>query len=229
MSATNVFIMKSIPKRTLLQNYKILLAQRWRKLIAIFIFYLIKASPAWLLPIVTAMMIDLVAGNDPKKTEKLFYYFIFIVLLTLQNIPTHVIYSRMLSDVIRGISLHLRKELCRQLQRLSLLYHHKSNIGKLHSKIIRDIEIVEQTPRIFAEQLFGFVCQVTIAVTAIAIRKPAALWFFIVTIPIAVIIRETFSKKNQKKRQKLPLCNRSNELVYERYAEYDSDNARSRS
>ncbi|MFA5292422.1 MAG: ABC transporter ATP-binding protein [Phycisphaerae bacterium] len=190
--------MKSGPKKNLLQSYRMLLSHRWHRLIVIFIIYLIKASPAWALPIVTAIMIDLAAGSDPKKTEKLLYYFISMVVLTLQNIPTHVIYSRMLSDVMRGISLYLRKELCRQLQRLSLLYHHKSSIGKLQSKIIRDIEIVEQTPRIFAEQLFGFVCQVTIAITAIALRKPTALWFFLITVPIAVIIRKMFSEKVRK-------------------------------
>jgi len=190
--------MKSQHKRSLLQSYKILLAARWRKLIGIFIVYLIKASPAWLLPIVTAVMIDLAAGNDPKKGAKLLFYFIFIVLLTLQNIPTHILYSRMLSSVMRGISLQLRTDLCRQLQRLSLLYHHKASIGKLHSKVIRDIEIVEQTPRVLAEQIFGFLCQVTIALIAIAIRKPIALLFFLILVPIAVIIRKTFSEKINK-------------------------------
>ena len=190
--------MKSSPKRNLLQSYKILLADRWRKLIGIFIVYLIKASPAWLLPIITAVMIDLVAGNDPKRVSKLLYYFIFIILLTLQNIPTHILYSRMLSSVMRGISLQLRTDLCRQLQRLSLLYHNKSNIGKLHTKVIRDIEIVEQTPRLLAEQIFGFLCQVTIAVIAIAVRKPVALLFFIIVVPIAVIIRNIFSGKISK-------------------------------
>jgi ATP-binding cassette, subfamily B, bacterial len=189
---------KSRPKRNLLESYRILLAERWRKLIGIFFVYLIKASPAWLLPIITAVMIDLAAGNDPNKASKLLYYFIFIVLLTLQNIPTHILYSRMLSSVMRGISLRLRTDLCRQLQRLSLLYHNKSNIGKLHTKVIRDIEIVEQTPRLLAEQIFGFLCQVTIAVIAIAIRKPIALLFFIVVVPIAVIIRTVFSEKINK-------------------------------
>jgi ATP-binding cassette subfamily B protein len=190
--------MKSGSKRNLLHSYKILLAPRWRRLVVIFIVYLIKASPAWLLPIVTAVMIDLAAGNDPNRVSKLIYYFIFIILLTLQNIPTHILYSRMLSSVMRGISLHLRTDLCRQLQRLSLLYHHKSNIGKLHSKVIRDIEIVEQTPRILAEQIFGFLCQVSIAVIAIAVRKPIALLFFLVAVPVTVIIRNIFSQKIRK-------------------------------
>lgn len=190
--------MESAPKRNLFQSYKILLSHQWRKLIGIFIVYLIKASPSWMLPIVTALMIDLAAGDDPKKVSKLIYYFIFITLLTLQNIPTHTLYARMLSDVMRGISLHLRRELCRQLQRLSLLYHHRSNIGKLHSKVIRDIEIVEQTPRLLAEQIFNFLCQVVIAVIAIGIRKPIALLVFAVVVPAAVVIRAVFHKKIRK-------------------------------
>jgi len=190
--------MKTNPKRNVFQSYKILLAHQWKKLIAIFFIYLIKASPAWLLPIVTAMMIDLAAGQDPRKIQKLSWYLIFMIVITLQNIPTHTIYARMLSDVMRGISFYLRKELCRQLQRLSILYHHKSSIGKLHSKIIRDIEIVEQTPRILAEQMFNFLCQVTIAITAIVIRKPNAVWFFFIAVPIGVAINKFFKERVQK-------------------------------
>jgi ATP-binding cassette subfamily B protein len=190
--------MKSNQKRNLFQSYKILLSHQWGKLLWIFLFNLIKASPAWLMPIVTAMMIDLAVSNDPKKIKKLAYYLIFMVILIAQNVPTHTIYARMLSDVMRGISLYLRKELCRQLQRLSILYHHKSNIGKLQSKIIRDIEIVEQTPRILAEQIFNFLCQVTIAIVAITIRKPIALIFFLITVPIAVFIRQIFTDRIKK-------------------------------
>jgi ATP-binding cassette subfamily B protein len=150
------------------------------------------------MPIVTAMMIDLAVGNDPKKIKKLSYYLIFMIILIAQNVPTHTIYARMLSDVMRGISLYLRKELCRQLQRLSILYHHKSSIGKLQSKIIRDIEVVEQTPRILAEQIFTFLCQVTIAIIAIAIRKPIALVFFLITVPVGVVLRQIFTARIKK-------------------------------
>jgi len=190
--------MKTTPKRNLFQSYKILLSHQWGKLALTFFFNLIKASPAWLMPIVTAMMIDLATGDDPKKIRKLAYYTIFMLVLIAQNVPTHTIYARMLSDVMRGISLYLRRELCRQLQRLSILYHHKSNIGKLHSKIIRDIEIVEQTPRILTEQVFNFICQVTIAVVAISIRKPIALLFFLIAVPIAVFMKKIFENRVRK-------------------------------
>jgi len=150
------------------------------------------------MPIITAVMIDLAVGNDPKKIKKLSYYLIFMIVLIVQNVPTHTIYARMLSDVMRGISLYLRRELCRQLQRLSILYHHKSSIGKLQSKIIRDIEVVEQTPRILAEQIFTFLCQVTIAIIAISIRKPIALIFFLIAVPIAVFIRQIFTARIKK-------------------------------
>ncbi len=190
--------MKTHPKRNLFQSYKILLSHQYGKLSAIFFTYLVKASAGWLMPIVTALMIDLAVGDDPKKIRKLVYYTIFMLVLIAQNVPTHTLYARMLSNVMRGISLHLRRELCRQLQRLSILYHNKANIGKLHSKIIRDIEIVEQTPRILAEQVFSFVCQVTIAITVIAVRKPTALLFFLIAVPISVVIRNLFTEKVKK-------------------------------
>lgn len=185
--------MNSNRQTGLVQSYLTLLKGKWGQLWGIFIVYLIKHSPALALPIVTAVMIDLaVQTQDPRRFSKLLFYFALMMVLVLQNIPTHILYARMLSSVMRGISQQLRQDLCRQLQRLSLLYHHRSNIGKLHSKVIRDIEIIEQTPRIFSEQIFSFVCQVAIAVGVIAIRKPQALWFFLIGVPIVVLLRNQF-------------------------------------
>jgi ATP-binding cassette subfamily B protein len=185
--------MTSNKQTGLVQSYLTLLKGKWGQLFGIFIVYLIKHSPALALPIVTAVMIDLaVQTQDPRRFSKLLFYFILMMVLVLQNIPSHILYARMLSSVMRGISQQLRQDLCRQLQRLSLLYHHRSNIGKLHSKVIRDIEIIEQTPRIFSEQIFSFICQVAVAVGVIAMRKPQALWFFLVGVPIVVVLRNRF-------------------------------------
>lgn len=177
------------------QSYLMLLKGKGWQLCGIFIVYLIKHSPAFALPIVTAMMIDLaVDTQDPRRFSKLLFYFVLMMVLVLQNIPTHILYARMLSGVMRGISQQLRQDLCRQLQRLSVLYHHRSNIGKMHSKVIRDIEIIEQTPRIFCEQIFSFICQVAVSVVVIAVRKPQALWFFLLCVPVVVLLRNRFVK-----------------------------------
>lgn len=191
--------MKLVKKVSLLQSYRKLLKGKWRQLIGIFVMYLIKTLPIFLLPIITAIMIDLaVKQTDPNRFSKLLFYFILIMLLTIQNVPTHIVYARMLSNIMRGISLQLRLDLCRQLQRLTLLYHNRSNIGRLHSKVIRDIEIVEQTPRILSEQIFSFLCQVTIAIVVIAIRKPLALLFFLVGVPVIVALRRSFIERVNK-------------------------------
>ena len=182
-------------KSGIVRNYMDLLKGKWKGLFEIFVTYLIKASPAFVLPVITAAMIDLAVNQtDPHRINKLIIYFSVMMILVAQNIPMHVLYARKLSVIIRGISLNLRQELCRQLQRLSLLYHYRSSMGKLHTKIIRDIEIIEQTPRILTEQVFNFVCQVTIAVTVIAIRKPQALWFFLMGVPVMVFLRSGFKK-----------------------------------
>ncbi len=175
------------------QSYAMLLKGKGWRLCGIFIVYLIKHSPALALPIVTAAMIDLaVDTQDSRRFSKLLLYFVLMMILAVQNIPTHTLYARMLSSMMRGVSQQLRQDLCRQLQRLSLLYHHRSNIGKLHAKVIRDIEIIEQTPRIFSEQIFSFICQVATSVGVIALRKPQALWFFLLGVPIVVILRNQF-------------------------------------
>jgi len=64
------------------------------QLCGIFIVYLIKHSPAFALPIATAMMIDLAADTeDPRRFSKLLVYFVVMMVLVLQNIPTHILYA----------------------------------------------------------------------------------------------------------------------------------------
>ena len=94
-----------------------------------------------------------------------------LTLLYLQNIPFHTLYVKNVSRLTRGIGCDLRLRLCRQLQSLSLYYHGRTNVGKLHTKAIRDIEMVESVPRMLVETIFQFLFGAGIAIIAIA--KPA--------------------------------------------------------
>ena len=56
------------------------------------IFYIMKQSPAWLFPLVTANMIDILVYKKPLW--QLFANAIFIGLLTFQNWPNHVLFVK---------------------------------------------------------------------------------------------------------------------------------------
>ncbi|MGA2916897.1 MAG: ABC transporter ATP-binding protein [Sedimentisphaerales bacterium] len=179
-----------------------LLAGKWGRIVRMLVFYIIKASPVWIVPVIAAQIIDLLSKKDSNFIVWLISLTILAVFLYLQNIPGHYLYTKDLSWLTRGIGRDLRIRLCRQLQNLSITYHSRSGVGKLHSKAIRDIEIIETVPRLFIETVVNFFVGIVIAFITVIIRSPLALLFFIVSVPIVVWLNHIFYERvRQKVRQ----------------------------
>ncbi|MEN8662512.1 MAG: ABC transporter ATP-binding protein [Lentimonas sp.] len=167
--------------------------KRWAAIKAVF-FITLKAAPVWLVPVITAQIIDL--GNQSKPdVTRLIIYVVIGILLFLQNVPAAVFYTNNLVILTRGIGRDLRIKICNQLQALSLHYHSRHSVGKIHSKAIRDIEILEQLPRLAIEQGYSFFFGLLVTSIAIYLRKPEALWFFVVAVPLCAIASSLFRQK----------------------------------
>jgi len=145
---------KTLNKNELCLVRELFIGKRWRMAKALF-FVSLKAAPVWFVPIVTARIIDLGYKDNPS-IKLLLVYAAVAILLFLQNIPAAIFYMSNLVHVTRGIGRDLRIKICRQLQVLSLYYHSRNSVGKLHSKSIRDIEILELLPRMAIEQGYNF-------------------------------------------------------------------------
>ena len=159
--------------------------------------YVIKHSPVPLMPILTALMIDLAILNPPNRDFWLMVYGGIIISLWVLNIPMHTWYFSQLSHITRSVGRDLRIRICRQLQSLSLLFHNRTNIGKLHSKAIRDIELIEQTPFLFFDTMLSFAMTLIFAIGAIIWKVPIALLFFAFAVPLAAFLRFIFKRKMQ--------------------------------
>ncbi|MGJ8653608.1 MAG: ABC transporter ATP-binding protein [Opitutaceae bacterium] len=167
--------------------------KRWAAVKAIF-FITLKAAPVWLIPLVTARVIDLANQPEPNIT-KLIIYIIIGIGLFLQNIPAAVYFTKNLILLTRGIGRDLRIKVCHQLQALSLHYHNRHSVGKVHSKAIRDIEIIEQLPRLVLEQGYSFLLGLSLTAFIIFIRKPEALLFFIPAAAAGGVVSALFRRK----------------------------------
>lgn len=157
-------------------------------------FITLKALPVWIIPVVTARIIDLGSEEDPSVRALVINVGIALLLIG-QNLPAAVLYIRNLVQFTRGIGRDLRIRICEQLQALSLSYHRRSSVGSLHSKAIRDIEILEQLPRMALEQGYTFVLGLTISSIAIVLRKPEALLFFVIAVPVSGLVSGAFRKR----------------------------------
>jgi ATP-binding cassette subfamily B protein len=89
-----------------------------------------------------------------------------LLLVLIQNVPMHTLYARKLSEAARSVEAELRAAIVRRLQQLSISFYKNSSSGVLQTKVLRDVEAVDQ----MARQLFdgGMSAGLTI-ITAVAV------------------------------------------------------------
>ncbi len=171
-----------------------LFANKKRRIAYVLFWITLKAAPVWLVPVVTARVIDMGYLESPSLW-KFSVYIAIAVLLFLQNVPAAIFYTANLVHLTRGMGRELRIRICRQLQVLSLHYHSRSSIGALHTKAIRDIEMLEQLPKLATEQGFGFFLGLLISSISIYDRKPEALLFFLLCVPVSAFVVSYYRRR----------------------------------
>ena len=188
---------KDRPLMVLLGLYK---GQYHRFLISSF-FYLIKHSPALFSPLLLANVINGVLEGG-KTAERAIVVNVGIWLfLLLIHVPANYMHAKYKSMLTRGTEAGLRAALVQKLSELSILYHIRTQSGKLQSKIIRDVEAIET----LSSQLFINVVNITmntvIVLSITAVKNRIILLFFILVAPIASITIRSFRKRIQKANQ----------------------------
>jgi len=165
---------------------------------ALFLF-VIKQSPIWIMPLVTANVIDIIATRPPNGLRNLAINAAVLAFILVQNVPTHTLYMHKLSKAARSVEAELRAAIVRRLQQLSISFYKNSSSGVLQTKVLRDVEAVDQMCR----QLFdgGLSAGITIlsALVVTSLRAPRFLPFFFVSLPVVLLLRR-FLFKNMKKR-----------------------------
>ena len=157
------------------------------------VLYLFQGSPAWALPVITSDVIDLVSSQPENMMTRLILDAVIAIVLLLQNIPTTMWRLSILNKLIRTRSAQIKQGVIRKLQKLSITYHREIEEGKIQSKILRDLEGVENYYRIilqhFTTVLIGAIVSAAIAVW----KSPIAAAFFVVIIPAYIGVSMAFS------------------------------------
>lgn len=159
------------------------------------ILFLIKHSPALLMPIVTANIIDIATHPESHGLEEMAINGIVLVVLIIQNMFTHVWYMNYISRSLRNIGVGLRNSLIKKLQQLSLTYHNELKSGALQSKFIRDTEAIEQLLRQLAVSLVPCLVVILITVGVTISKSLLVTAFFVVIIPVNVAVVRFFNGK----------------------------------
>ena len=174
---------------------KSLLKSNFRGFLLSMFLFMVKHCPTWIVPIVTANVINL--ANDPENNtlSALILNGVVLCILIVQNIFTHTLYVKYSSRILRNIGAGFRNSLIRKLQNLSITYHKELESGKLQSKFIRDTETIEN----FLNQLMMNLmpCIITLIVTiAITVSKSLIVTaFFVILVPLNILVVSLFRKK----------------------------------
>ncbi|MFE5033423.1 ABC transporter ATP-binding protein [Streptomyces sp. NPDC056683] len=157
-----------------------------RKLAAAVVVFTVKHSPIWLLPLITASVVDTVVQHGP--VARLWTSIAVIMAILMVNYPLHVLYVRLLYGSVRRMGTTLRSALCTRMQQLSIGYHSRVSAGVLQAKVVRDVETVELMVQQTAEQGLGALTVLTGGLVIIGVRTPEFLPVFLIVVPAATLL-----------------------------------------
>ncbi len=191
------------PMLTLVNLYR----GNYHKFVLAVIFFFIKHACVWVLPIVTANIInDITAGSADTVRNLLFYTALMVALIAI-NVPMNYLYTDYKSQATRYAETGLRKALIRKLQELSIAYHVETRSGRLQSKIMRDVEAVEGLSTQLFLSILNIALNIGVALAVTVTKSLVVFLFFLVTTPIAAItmvsFRSVMKKRNAEFRKEM--------------------------
>ncbi len=194
---------KGHPLRTLISMYR----GNYHKFVLAVIFFFIKHACVWVLPIVTASIINDITTKNPNTIRNLIFYVSLMVVLILINVPMNYLYTDYRSQATRYAETGLRKALIRKLQELSISYHVGAQSGRLQSKIMRDVEAVEGLSTQMFLSILNISLNIGVALVVTVSKSFIVFLFFLFTAPVAAItmvsFRNIMKKRNAEFRKEM--------------------------
>ena len=194
---------KGHPMQILLGLYK----GNYHKFFLAVIFFFIKHAPVWVLPIVTANIINDITSGSPETYQNIIIQVMIMIVLVALNIPMNYMYTRYKSLATRYAETGLRRALVRKLQQLSISYHKETQSGRLQSKIMRDVEAVETLSTQMFLSILNIALNIAIALIVTINKSLVVFIFFLLTTPIAaatmVFFRNVMKKRNNEFRKEM--------------------------
>ena len=182
------------PVRTLVRMFR----GQGRRLGVATVSFTLKHSPIWIIPLLTANVIDVVVEHRPL--HELWVNAAIMAVLIAQNLPLHQLYVRMLSVSVRTVETNVRMALSRRLQELSIGYHRRVSAGVLQAKIVRDVENVVESSRQAFDSGMAAITTLAGAIVITAIKVPEFLPVYAIAVPAAaalvVSMRRRMSARN---------------------------------
>ncbi len=159
------------------------------------VIYIIKDCPMWLLPLITADVINLVTNPPANILWRLGLDGLIAFIILLLNVPFHTLYVKMVSKANRNVEAGLRGAMVRKLQQLSITFHKDTQSGKIQSKVMRDVEVITDLASHIMNTILGTVINMCITLAVIISNNITVFFLFLLLIPASVVLEKSFGKR----------------------------------
>ena len=164
--------------------------------------YLIQASPTFIMPLITANIINIATNaiSSPGEVSgevwtRLAVNAAILFVFIVQNIPSTMWRWIIVSKMLRRTSAGIKCAVIRKLQSLSMTYHKDMESGKIQSKFLKDTDAVDTLFNCLMFTIIPIVLSIIVS-TAISIYKNGLVaLFFLFVIPANVGLSFMFRKK----------------------------------
>ncbi len=179
------------------------------------LFFIIKQLPVWVIPLVTADVINVIIERPQNSGMRLIIDFIIAVVVLIQNIPTHMLHSHFFSKAKRRVEAGLRGAMIRKLQQLSIGFHKEMPTGKIQSKVMRDVENVEALSSQIFNVVMRVIIDISVTMTIVITKSIPVFLMFLVCIPFFALIMAKFKKplKDKNKEFRKTVENTSSSVI----------------
>ena len=177
--------------------FKLYRTHKWKLLLSA-LFYAIKVSPTWVLPIITANLINIAVAQPADTVTQIIINVAVAVGVLLLNIPFHMLHVKYFSIARRNVEAGLRGAMIRKLQQLSISFHKEMQSGKIQSKVMRDVEAVEALSSQIFNTALDVLLSMSVTIAVVVSKNIIVFLIFLVTIPVAVLTMLPFKKSMRK-------------------------------
>lgn len=163
------------------------------------LYYTVKASPMWVLSIITANIINIISYPDKHSMNEFWINLVVAIVVIVQNIPTHTLHVSYVSKAVRHVEAGLRSTLVRKMQQLSLSYHGDMNAGRLQSKVLRDVEAIDFLSRQMLMTIIPAGINLIIVIGLTLYHSWIVALFFVLMAPASIFLVRFFSAQMSKR------------------------------
>ncbi len=171
------------------------------------IAFIVKDSPMWLMPAITAAVVDVVVAGGPL--HRLVWLAAGAFVLLGQNYPCYMLFVRLFMGASRQIGADLRNALVARLQVLSIGYHARSSAAVMQTKLVRDVENIELALLQVGPSAMSAVTVFIGAIAMTAVQVPRFLPIFALAVPCGAalwwVVRRSSARRNAEFRREVEI------------------------